>query len=185
MSDSKSRFSRSDIASFLAVMLSIAALAIGIVEANIMADQQEIMAQQQAVMVAQQKGSVWPYVEVKNDIQMKNRLFFTSSIENKGVGPAIIKEIKIEMKEKFYNSFRTFKSSLDSIIGEDKYELMDFGISGNVNSVYAPGDKETLFQISFKDQTAFLKNIGFFKLSIKYCSIYGDCWLENGQEIED
>ena len=78
MIKSKNRFSRSDIASFLAVTLCIAALAIGIVEAKIMADQQDIMAQQQKVMIEQQKGSVWPYVEVKNSIQMENLLSFSS-----------------------------------------------------------------------------------------------------------
>ena len=185
MTESKNRFSRSDIASFLAVTLSIAALAIGIVEAKIMADQQDIMAQQQKVMVEQQKGSVWPYVEVKNSIQMENLLSFSSSAENKGVGPAIIKEIKIEMKGETYNSFDTFKTSLDSIMGEKNYELTEFGISENVNSVYAPGERETLFFFIFKDQAAFFKNIGFFSLTVTYCSIYGDCWRENGQEIEE
>jgi len=78
MTKPQKKFSWSDKASYIAVLLSITALAIDIVEAKIMADQQDIMAQQQKVMVEQQKGSVWPYVEVKNSIQIENLLSFSS-----------------------------------------------------------------------------------------------------------
>ncbi len=62
------------------------------------------------------------------------------------------------MKGETYNSFDSFKTSLDSIMGEKNYELTEFGISENVNSVYAPGKKETLFEISFKDQSVLKKH---------------------------
>jgi len=62
------------------------------------------------------------------------------------------------MKGETYNSFDSFKTSLDSIMGEKNYELTEFGISENVNSVYAPGKKETLFEISFKDLSVLKKH---------------------------
>lgn len=177
MTESKKKYSRSDIASFLAVIMSVSALAIGIVEARIMADQQAIMAEQQ-------KGSVWPYMEVKSSVLSANdSLVFGWTAENKGVGPAIVKRITLMIKEKPYYSYSNFLTAVDSIMGKDTYELNQFTMSKSIKSVYAPGDKKTLFQITFYDQDAFLKKIGYFNLSLKYCSIYGDCWRENGKEI--
>lgn len=189
MTASKNRFSRSDIASFLAVTLSIAALAIGIVEAQIMSEQQEIMAEQQKVMVEQQKGSVWPYVEVKSAINLTDPtsdfLVFNTSAENKGVGPAIVKEMSIQIHDKSYDDYNEFAIAMDSILGKDKYQLLQFGIIKNPNSVYKPGEKKEIFSIKILDKDEFYTKISFFKLNLKYCSIYDDCWRENGQEFEE
>ncbi|MBO3697008.1 hypothetical protein [Roseivirga sp. E12] len=189
MTESKKKFSRSDIASFLAVIMSVAALFIGIIEARIMAEQQEIMAQQQKVMVEQQKGAVWPYMEVKSGVtilnQLSDSLTFNSTAENKGVGPAIVKEISIQILDKAYNDFRDFTNAMDSIMGKDKYELLQFAIRKSPNSVYKPGETRNLFSIKILDKEDFYAKIGFFNLSLKYCSIYDDCWMENGKEIEE
>ncbi len=189
MTEDKKKFSRSDIASFLAVTLSIAALAIGIVEAKIMAKQQEIMAEQQEVMVEQQKGSVWPYVEVKSAINLldptSDILMFNTSAENKGVGPAIVKEVSIQIHDKSYDDFKEFVTAMDSLMGKDKYELLQFAISKNPNSVYKPGESKSLFSIKILDKEKFYTKISFFNLRLKYCSIYDDCWKENGQEISN
>lgn len=182
MTEKKKKFSRSDIASFLAVALSLAALAIGIIETRIMAQQQE-------VMVEQQKGSVWPYIEVKSGITISNSLSdtltFNATAENKGVGPAIVKEIRIQIHDKAYNNFQDFTAAMDSIIGNENYELLQFAISKSPNSVYKPSEKRNLFSMRLLNKELFYSKIGFFNISLKYCSIYDDCWMENGKEIEE
>ena len=88
MEEPKKKLNRSDLTSFLAFILSIAALAIGIIEARIMSQQQE-------TMVQQQKAAVWPYLELRGGIRLTDSLFFESVAENKGVGPAVIKSMSV------------------------------------------------------------------------------------------
>ncbi|MFY0594467.1 hypothetical protein [Roseivirga sp.] len=188
----KNKFSKSDIASMLAVVLSIAALGIGIIEAKIMADQQEIMADQQRVMVEQQKGSAWPYLAVESELnsiesntQQMDSIVFSWSAKNKGVGPAIVSDMNLTIHEKPYNSFKPFVDLMDSLIGDENYNLIKFGLSRKTETVYAPGEEKVLFQITFYNKDLFFKEIGFFGLKLKYCSIYGDCWGQNGTPLEE
>ncbi|OEK04398.1 hypothetical protein [Roseivirga misakiensis] len=187
MSDqNKNRFSKSDIASALALVMSIAALGIGIIEAKIMADQQEIMADQQRVMVEQQKGSVWPYVALENSLDYQaDSLVISWIAENKGVGPAIVNSIDLKINEQPYNTFNALLAHMDSVMGNDKYTLTKFGVSKKTESVYAPGEKKTIFQMTVYDRNLFFEQIGYFNLTLKYCSIYGDCWGQNGSSLEN
>ena len=90
------KLNSSHIVSLLAIVISLAALGTGVMQARIMSSQQEIMASQQETMVMQQKASVWPYVAVMNEILYQEKgSGITISIENKGVGPAIVGDMKL------------------------------------------------------------------------------------------
>lgn len=184
MSESENRFSRSDIASFLAVTLSIAALAIGIVEAKIMADQQKIMAEQQTVMVAQQKGSAWPYIEVKTRLDIQGQVTIICAAQNKGVGPAIVSNANIVIGNKTFNDGIEFSKALESILGSSDFDLKSFSSSPNLKSVFKPGEQKDFLYLVLHNPLDF-KKIANVSLKLNYCSIYNDCWRENGQEIED
>lgn len=175
MSESKKKFNRSDIASFLAVALSIAALAIGVMETQIMSEQQHIMAEQQ-------KASVWPYVEVKTNMAITDKIVITCSAENKGVGPAIIKEGSILFQNEQFNNSLVFRDFLIEYLGEPSFDLISFGLSPNMKSVFKPGERKEMFRIILKNPEDIAK-VGTFVLDLNYCSIYNDCWKSNGQEI--
>jgi len=182
MTESKKKLSRSDLASFLAVILSIAALAIGIVEAQIMADQQEIMAQQQTIMVEQQKGAVWPYMEVKTNVAITGKTTIICTAENKGVGPAIVTNAKIVLGNESFNDGNEFIEGLKAILGNADFDLLDFGISPAMKPVFKSGEKKSLFKIELHNPLDYKKVAALF-LTLNYCSIYDDCWRENGTEI--
>lgn len=184
MIEQNKKFSRSDMAAFLAVLLSIAALGIGIVEAKIMADQQLIMAQQQEVMVEQQKGSAWPYVEVKTSMDIIGQTTIICSAENKGVGPAIITNANIMLGDKVFNDGIEFSKALESILGNSDFELLDFSTNPNNKIVFKPGEKKNFLKLVLLNPLDFRK-IGSPFLTLNYCSIYNDCWRENGSEIKE
>ena len=176
MTKSNKKFSRSDITAFLALIMSISALVIGVVEARIMSEQQQIM-------VDQQKGAVWPYLEVKSSLAVTDSLVFSWTAENKGVGPAIVNGVNLLFKEKTIKTYSELLSLLDGLVGENNYALSKFGVDQESKSVYASGEEKTLLQITFYDPKVYFEKVGFFNLDLKYCSIYGDCWKENGKEL--
>ena len=176
MTEPKNKLSRSDKTSFLALLLSIAALAIGIIEARIMSKQQD-------TMVQQQKAAVWPYVELRSGIQVTDSLLFESEAENKGVGPAIIKEMSVEFNDQTYKDIKAFSSALDELIGKGQYSITRFGISQTTKSVYKPGESRTLLEIAIHNEEAFTEKVGYFNVNLVYCSIFDECWRENGEEL--
>jgi len=178
MTEPKNKLSRADKTSLLALILSIAALALGVIETQIMSKQQD-------TMVQQQKAAVWPYVELKGGIELNDSLVFKTVAENKGVGPAIVKEISIDLGGKSYQDFRAFSQALDSILGKDQYSIHHFGISQRRKSVYKSGESKTLFEITLHDRKRFFEKVAYFNIHLTYCSILDECWGANGSELEE
>lgn len=174
----KNKLTRADKTSFLALLLSIAALAIGVIEAR-------IMSQQQDTMVQQQKAAVWPYVELRSGVMVTDSLLFESIAENKGVGPAIIKEMSVSIDDEVYTNISEFSNALNNLIGKDQYTITRFGISQTTKSVYKPGESRTLLEVIIHDQEAFSEKVGYFNVNLVYCSIFDECWRENGKELEE
>ena len=177
MSDSKKKFNRSDITAFLAVVFSVGALIVSVIQAR-------IMSEQQTVMVAQQKAAVWPYVELSNGLNLTDSLVYTVVAENKGVGPALVKDMQIDVKGTSYNSFDGFMAAMDSLLGNENYSVTRFGVTPSKKTVYKPGEQKMLLEITIYDYPIYRDNVGYFGVSLNYCSIYNDCWKDGGEPIE-
>ncbi|MEM9740787.1 MAG: hypothetical protein AAF829_13075 [Pseudomonadota bacterium] len=160
-----------DYATVLAVILSIVAIAVSFLEV--------------AAMRAQQKASVWPYLSVD---QSYFRNQFSLTIENKGVGPALLKDIDWRLDGEQV-------SDLDQVILDTVGEELAFSYETYVTTsldekVLAPGESVTVFGVPANQANtgAFLRGVnGRVTLATCYCSIHGDCWLSelNGAQGQE
>lgn len=179
MSDRKSKLSSSQIASIGAVIISLAALGIGIVQARIMSNQQEIMAKQQ-------KTSVWPYVYVDTKLNLNlNEYSISCTIENKGIGPALVENLKLVFDGKEYTSYNDFAQAIEEK-GIVPSSNMSFKISGKGKKVLKPSELQEVFNLKSTNlDNAQLAAFTSIRLQLCYCSVHGDCWRENGTELSD
>lgn len=132
---------------------------------------------QARIMQSQQHASVWPYIEWSHS----NVDGFYLQVQNKGIGPAIIKDAKLFLDDKEVDLDILF----NSLIGKN-HEGMSYQTSYVLGRVMAPGESFKVFNIlegtyATKMDSAFTKrNIRF---EICYCSIYEDCWTSKGLEV--
>lgn len=138
---------------------------------------------QAGIMQSQQHTSVWPYVQWMYS-NVGNEFYLV--VENKGIGPALIKEVKIKADGvEMGSTSELFKKVLNT---------RDFSfVNGTVEGiVLSPGEKVEMFHIYDSlyarefDEKVFQHNATTtFELSICYCSVYNDCWqLIGGKVIE-
>jgi hypothetical protein len=152
------------IVAFAAIFVSIATLLVYLYQARIMQKQQHT--------------SVWPYVEwlYNND---RDQLYIT--VENKGIGPALVKSVKLELDGKVMGSNSEFFKTL---LGNSNFNFVNSTVQGRVIS---PGEKVELFHIYDSSKARAVDSLLLwnsskheFRLSICYCSVYGDCWTTDG-----
>lgn len=156
-------------ATIVAVILSIVAIAVSLLEVS--------------AMRAQQRASVWPYLSVKQSY-FNNR--FSLTIENKGVGPALMQSVDWRIGGEPVTDLDQL--ILDTV-GEDlAFSYETYMVSNPADDVLAPGDVVTIFAVPTREDTmAFLSAVnGKVTLNACYCSIHGDCWRvdlsENGAD---
>jgi hypothetical protein len=132
---------------------------------------------QARIMQSQQHASVWPYVESS----YSNVGGFYLQVQNKGIGPAIIKNAKFFLDDKEMDLDTLF----NSLLGK-KREQMSFQYSYVVGRVMAPGESFKPFSIpagiySAKMDSALSKRE--FRFEVCFCSIYQDCWTSKGLKV--
>lgn len=169
------KFSRADVTSFIALMVSLGALFVSIYEAN-------IMREQQMIMQSQQKTSVFPYLVSGIQYSFGDGGEFIYEIENKGIGPAKITNATFTLNEKPVNTYLEIKDELDKIFPKEA----DYGLSFfNPNSYFiSPKEKITAIKITYKNfenSMDLIRNLSF-EHSICYCSIFDECWKINVAE---
>ncbi|MFM9837312.1 MAG: hypothetical protein ACKVOQ_03545 [Cyclobacteriaceae bacterium] len=132
---------------------------------------------QARIMQSQQHASVWPYVESSHS----NVDGFYLQVQNKGIGPAIIKDAHI-----FLDSTEVDLNGLfDELIGKNR-KNMPYQTSYVMGRVMAPSESFKIFNIvdplyAHKMDSAFeVRNIRF---EICFCSIYKECWTSKGLEV--
>jgi hypothetical protein len=157
------------IATIGAVILSIIAISISVLEVT--------------TMRTQQKATVWPYIQVKSSYSADS---FKISLENKGIGPALIKNFELLVDDKPQTEFDSIISQLvgpENAFSYDVYRATNPG-----NSVVSSRENLTLLRVPLKNRAPkkgdYLPGILFaeqagnrFNISICYCSIYDDCWV--------
>jgi hypothetical protein len=174
----KKKLDQYNVASILAVVISLVALLIGIIETNIMKEQMIIMDEQQ-------KASVWPYIQPKIGFEYADKVKMTGKFMNKGVGPAIIKSEAIIFGDESFSDFTALKKYLDKVIPDHNYRL-NTNINTSSVRVVSPGEEIEMISIEF-DRYPGDVNIArslAFQISLCYCSIYDDCWDQKGDIAE-
>lgn len=171
-------FSRAEVTSFIALVVSLGALCVSIYEAN-------IMREQQMIMQSQQKTSVFPYLVQDLRYSFGDGGEFIYEIENKGIGPAKIKSATLTLNKKPVNSLVEIKNELDEIFPEEA----DYGLSLSSPNGFFISPKEKIVAIKitykkFKNSMDLIRNLTF-KYDIIYCSIFDDCWDINADNKED
>jgi len=168
MSDKKKRWDLSIVLALIAVLISVCTMVISLVETNIMQKQQQSMTDSA-------KATVWPYVTTLMKTNSNDgNIEFSLIVENKGVGPALMKNFEVSYDNEVVET---------SIIQKVKLHCPE-AIPTNIvsrkigNKVISPGEQINVLAISLKN--ADFMNFTEFttKLKNEYCysNIYGDCW---------
>jgi hypothetical protein len=129
------------------------------------------------IMQTQQHASAWPYLEW---LPSFNEETYYIEITNNGIGPAIIKNVAIELDGK---KFPTIDSLFVELVGTSYFPHY---ISTVQNRVMPPGKSIRLFQINNEKWVGTVYSEirkHEFKMSICYESIYGDSWTSLGMEV--
>ena len=142
-----------------AVILSVVAIAVSLLEVSAMRDQQ--------------RASVWPYLSVQQSY-LGDR--FSMTIENKGVGPALIEQV--DWRHNGEEITNLDQLILDTVGPELAFSYDTYRTSDPSNDVLAPGEEAIVFAVPIRDDTlAFLRGVNSrVTLEACYCSIHGDCW---------
>jgi hypothetical protein len=174
----KTRIKPEMIIALCATFISIATLIVYIYQARVMIRQAEIMQSQQHI-------SVWPYLETLTTTVVSgdkpDEAFF--EIENKGIGPAIVKQVTIKVDDVV---MKDNNELFDAMIG--KTDTLSVSTNAVKNRVIASGEKIRIFHITGDDLVkrfaiAFQKKK--FEYIVCYCSVYDDCWTSNGTKVTE
>jgi hypothetical protein len=161
-----------------ATFISIATLIVYIYQARVMIRQAEIMQSQQHI-------SVWPYLETLTTTMVlgdkPDEAYY--EIENKGIGPAIVKQVTMKVDGVV---MKDNNELFDSMIG--KTDTLSVSTTAVKNRVIAPGEKIRAFHIIGDDLVkrfaiAFQKKK--FEYIICYCSVYNECWTRNENAVTE
>ncbi|MEM1150458.1 MAG: hypothetical protein AAGI03_07850 [Pseudomonadota bacterium] len=143
----------------IAVILSMIAIAVSLLEVSAMRDQQ--------------RASVWPYLSIQQTYSGDR---FNMTIENKGVGPALIDHVDWRIGGEPVVDLP--KVILDTVGPELAFSYDTYRSTNPSNDVMAPGEVVVLFSVPLREDTmAFLSGVDqSLTLNACYCSIHGDCW---------
>lgn len=165
----KSRFLRADlIVALLAVVIGLCTMFVYIYQARIMSKQMHMAA--------------WPYLET-NFSRTNNS--FTVNVQNKGIGPAIIKKAYVVVDDVPLADTQANIDSITFIITGSRNILN--GYTNLLGRVMAPNDVVQFIEVT--DSTKinnFLLAMRKHKvrLEICYCSVFEECWKATGSKVE-
>ncbi|MEL7310761.1 MAG: hypothetical protein AAFN07_04580 [Pseudomonadota bacterium] len=149
------------ITSLVAILISVIAMVLSIVEVSAMREQQ--------------RADVWPYLEITQHYTSEG---FALRVTNKGVGPALVGSASMFDGDRRISDLTAF---IAETVGEDQafgYEA--YGSRSVQNAVMAAGESVDLFSVGWTDASRLLlerwtaeNNIDY---RVCYCSIHEDCW---------
>ncbi|MVM38223.1 hypothetical protein GO730_12640 [Spirosoma sp. HMF3257] len=154
-----------------ATFLSLAALVVSIFQTKIAREQQH--------------ASVWPHLK-DNYVVMDKK--FTWSLINNGVGPAIMKEVKLTYKGRMYKSpYQLMNEQIERTDEKGKHTDVGFFYSSVRPGEVIKNDGELLIgEITNSERIpeAFMHivNDSLYHFSVVYSDVYNNCWrLEQGK----
>lgn len=159
------------IIAFGIALISICALVVSI-------QQTRIMSEQRALMHQQAKASVWPRLILgigkSHDIDDRSVTDYRISVSNEGVGPAIIKDVRVlykgEPMKNWWELFQKFEPD----------ESMQLYVTNSTisGSIIRQGDNTRILSLKNNLPLAnlFYEHSEHIVFEIVYESIYGDQW---------
>lgn len=145
----------------LAVLISLSTLFVYIYQSNL--------------MKTQQKMSVWPHLTYGPSWGDD---YLHINLTNKGIGPAIIKKVKIELNGQQLKGIQEIMSNLpDSINTKFSYSSIWVG------QVIMAEESIQLFQTNNPKTIKYVLDLIKTRkivIEICYCSVYNDCWTSYG-----
>ena len=153
--------------SVLAMVVSVLALFVSFYEARILRSQQDMQKTEQA-------ASVWPYLELKANLQKTlDKVQVTYYLINKGVGPALVKNTRIYIDEEEVVDYGvTFTKIKDGVSLEN---MRNLSLNMQFSGVLSPGEEVQLYDLLLGPEAT--NGFDFVpKFKICYCSIYKQCW---------
>ncbi len=157
---SASGSARPSIVSGVAIALSICALLVSVFEVS--AIRQETRYQ------------VWPFVAVTSGFSESG---YRVSVENKGVGPAKIRQIKMTLNGVPYSTLDDLiRASVDA---EDVFSYELYTSSSPAGGVLSANERANYFAVPWEPRTRKLAATWAEQLEIElcYCSVYDECWV--------
>jgi hypothetical protein len=144
--------------SLAALLVSLASLIVSMQQTNLAAEQKE--------------ASVWPYLEFYTEITNNK---FSFSIQNKGIGPALIKRIEVKRKDKTYPDFYKM---MNDVLG-DSTQTYRHAFSSLENLVLSPQEKKELIFIedSILVKDLFARFTDDLSFKVAFSSVYDKLWL--------
>jgi hypothetical protein len=144
-----------------ALIVSISAVVVGLYEASLQRHHD--------------RAEVWPRVEIQTFTGDKGA---TLSVENTGIGPAVIKSATITVDGVAQQNMR---SVLKSWLGA---EPLRFGQRTIVDHGLRPGDKVDLLSLDHSEMPPeFWDRIGRIGVTICYASVFDDFWIVSSEHL--
>jgi hypothetical protein len=135
---------------------------------------------QTLLMRTQVEASIWPYVQIATSCCGEG---FSVNVQNKGVGPAIIKYAYVRVDGKPQRNWR------EVIVALTGQASTDFSVDSLTRRVMAANDDFKAFSIKSPDlalKVATEAAKGRLKGEVCYCSVLHQCWLAtNDPRVQD
>ena len=145
-----------------ALVVSVSAVVVGLYEA--------------ALQRQHDRAEVWPHLEVTT---FTMRTGATLSVENTGIGPALVKSIVVTVDGKRAHNWNEV---LTTLLGHAPPS--PFSNSTISESALRPGNKVTLIGLPSEDMPpGFWNAVGRVGLSLCYSSVFGESWLLHKEHV--
>ncbi len=170
------KFNRSDVTALLALMVSLGALSVSIVEARIMREQQKIMQ-------SQQKAAVYPHLSQHIDLGFSGPTPYSFTIENKGIGPAKIRTANFRLNGKTIAGYDELRAELNQLFPVEAGLLITF--FDPTSYFISPKETLTILKLLLVHPEVLSEGLPpvDFVVEFCYCSIFEDCWLQDADEV--
>ncbi len=143
----------------LALLISLGALVLSLVETRILA--------------AQQRASVWPYVAISPGYGPEG---FSIKVQNNGIGPARIKAVSVQVDGKVMTSWPAL---IKEVLGPDAtLDYNTYRVSRINGSVLPANSSHEMFAVPWTPEVR--KVVPLLQdsiLTICYCSVFDECWV--------
>ncbi|MEM7284269.1 MAG: hypothetical protein AAF438_21915 [Pseudomonadota bacterium] len=161
----KSNRAQWNVVSVFAILLSLCALLVSVIEVSAIRDEQRIQ--------------VWPFLQLSSQYGPEG---YRILLKNKGIGPARVKSLAVLNDGQVATDIDTLISTL---VGEEKAFSYDvYEINEPAPGVLSPDEVVVLFAVPWDvaeknaDTRLFVKRwneVGSVRAC--YCSVYDECWL--------
>ncbi len=140
---------------------------------------------QTSILIEQKHAGVWPEIELSGSNWAgkdftKNR--FKINITNKGIGPALIKKVKIYFRDSVYSDY----SDVFRTIYGNNFSYVSSSVVGRT---LLTGETVNPLELSESVEGRQFANVFYNRDSLRaeifYKSIYGKCYVSRGFETEE